>query len=183
MSSFRGLPVVLFTAGLLGSVRPAEAQTVLDSGTWYRFSFAGAGQFASDPLPPFVVPVLAGARFRVVDAFGKGDRFRVYSNGALLGDTTAAVTDSEATTDDPDLAWNDAAYSRGEFYLGLGSYSIAIQALEAPFGGSDAFMRWDIAEGGPDDPLPEPPASMPEPGADLLFLPALGVVAFLKRRR
>ena len=85
-------------------------------------------------------------RLKVVDAFCRGDRFRVFDHGVKLFVTTLVAADTEESCaatgiGNPHDTWNDPSYSRGSLLLGAGSHSITIQALRSPFGSGGAYLK------------------------------------------
>jgi hypothetical protein len=116
----------------------------LDFGVWTVFSFGQKGSFNSDGA--FTFHSRSPVRLRVVDAFCRGDRFRVFDNGVRVFVTTlvpADTDDSCAATGigNPHDTWNDPSYSRGSLLLGAGSHSVRIQAIRSPFGGGNALLK------------------------------------------
>jgi hypothetical protein len=120
------------------------ADPKLDFGVWTGFSFGRKGSFNFDGA--FTFHSKSRVRLRVVDAFCRGDRFRVFDNGVRVFVTTlvaADTNDSCAATgiSNPHDTWNDPSYSRGSLLLGAGSHSVRIQAIRSPFGGGSAFLK------------------------------------------
>ena len=79
-------------------------------------------------------------RVDVTDDFMKGDQFRVYDNGAVIGDTSSVAVVAGAEVG-PEAAFNDATYSSGSFNLGAGSHSIEIEAITDPWSGGRGYIR------------------------------------------
>jgi hypothetical protein len=115
--------------------------------------------------------------FSVVDTSYAGDVFAIYDNGQFLGTTSlvsvpAGGYANAALEHDPELAFNNTAFSRGVFTLAEGAHIITGKAIPA-------F---------PDD-LPITDGSVklttspvPEPSSVSLLLAALGI-AFVASRR
>jgi hypothetical protein len=96
------------------------------------------------PVPsysdPFTFTNTGVVRVDVTDDFMKGDQFRVYDNGAVIGDTSSVTVVTGAEVG-PEAAFNDATYSSGSFYLGAGSHSIEIEAITDPWSGGRGYIR------------------------------------------
>ncbi len=124
--------------------RPLSPTIALTVGAgWTSFGFAEVGTTAG----PLTFTTTGPSLLKITDAYCAGDRFRVYDNGQLLGETSAArLTACTFTgrTNDPaeaDAVW---AYSHGAFALPAGAHSITIQTLASPFGPGGAFVRVDL---------------------------------------
>ncbi|MCW5853876.1 MAG: hypothetical protein KIT87_27660, partial [Anaerolineae bacterium] len=119
---------------------PVMALTV--GGGWTGFEFGDVGTTAGPIAFTSASPIV----LKVTDAYCAGDRFRIYDNGQLLGDTSSnplAWCDFPGRTVDPVTAFTSWYYSHGEFALPAGPHSITIQMLAAPFGPGGAFLRAD----------------------------------------
>ena len=157
----RGI-IVLMTLGLLlalvgtaaadggnggGQRRPFGLATAITvGGGWTRFDFGDVGSTAG----PFTFTSAGPTVLKITDAFCAGDRFRVFDNGQLLGDTSAVfltLCGFPGETEDPDVANSSSYYTHGVFSLGAGSHSITIQPLASPFGSGGAFLRVDASGG------------------------------------
>jgi len=165
------LPVALIGAALiaLGSGGAAKAAT-LGSGGWTSFSFGGP----SSPSNPSTFDFTSAAKgdiLKITDAFLKGDVFKVFDSGVLLGLTSFVPASTSNTTFDPDTAFADSTYSKGIFSLAPGSHSISIITESSPFGSGGAYIRRD-----PNLAVPVPtPALLPG-------LIGMGIAAYRKRK-
>ena len=158
---------IVLRAALLGmfwiTSGVASAGTI-SANTWYQFSFANVGAFATgcdpaDPAgqlcspsggtptqfasaPPWTFTVGAlGARLKVIDAFTAGDRFEVFSSGNSLGATSSAPDQNIDCGDDPEVCLVTTGMSYGEFVFGAGNYSLAISVLDTPTGVGSAYFQ------------------------------------------
>jgi hypothetical protein len=116
----------------------------LDFGIWTPFEFNGKGSFNLDGA--FTFHSSSPVRLRVVDAFCRGDRFRIYDHGVPVFVTTRVPADTNRSCAasevfNPHVAWSDPTYSRGSLLLGAGFHKIRIQAIRSPFGGGVAFLK------------------------------------------
>jgi hypothetical protein len=116
----------------------------LDFGIWTSFEFGPKGSFNFEGA--FTFNSSSPVRLKVVDAFCRGDRFRVFDHGVKVFVTTLVPADTEEScaeggVGNPHDAWNDPTYSRGSLLLGPGAHSIRIQAIRSPFGGGGAFLK------------------------------------------
>ena len=110
------------------------------------FFWGGAGPvFSTDQ---FSITTTGLAEVKVTDGFLKGDQFRIYDNGAPIGDTSS-VPVANGSTCDPDTAFADPTYSHGVFRLPPGSHLISIEVITNPYGGGAAFIRIDQRAGVP----------------------------------
>jgi hypothetical protein len=144
----------------LGAALPAHATTVSFSpdGNWNTFDVSdvlsndnGLGWFdfnTGDALE-FVINVAAGQSvlLTVVDGGYAGDRFQVFDNSVLLGETSAVAADGAGTNVDLNFAaaLANANFSRGSFTLGEGLHQItgllsqsSLDALNSTVGGLSA---------------------------------------------
>jgi hypothetical protein len=105
--------------------------------------FWGSGD---PPVPsdsdPFTFTSTGVVRVDVTDDFCKGDQFRVYDNGEMIGDTSPVDVEETCSPEiGPEAAFNDATYSSGSFYLGPGDHSIEIVAITNPWDGGRGYIR------------------------------------------
>lgn len=107
-----------------------------DSGTWAMASNSSGAFYTAFPIPIVL---------RITDAFITGDRFALYLNGTLLGNTTLPVVNSTTYTQYPNEAWLQANYTHGEWIIPSGLHRFTIKVLNSvdPMG-SGAFIRADI---------------------------------------
>ena len=121
-----------------------------------------------------VAPGMHGV-LTVVDAGFAGDTFTITDSGSVIGTTSGVPAGSPvgATVNDDDAALADAAYSRGVFTLGPGSYSISGTLLQSVFGDEGATsggLRLSVT-------------AVPEPANAALMFAGAAALALLARRR
>lgn len=173
---------------------PAHASTVAlaADGGWNEFTVDasvppahadGWIDYSDDNSPlSFAFTIAAGytGTLTVVDAGFAGDTFTITNFGATLGQTSGvAVGNVEGNVEfDFDAALANAAYSRGVFTLGAGSYQISGSLLQSVFD-DIAGVDLDATNGA----VRLAVSSVPEPSSLLLSLGGLAAVAALARRR
>lgn len=112
--------------------------------------------------------------FSVVDTSYAGDVFAIYDNGQFLGTTSlvsvpAGGYANAALEHDPELAFNNSAFSRGVFTLAEGAHSITGVLIPADLPFTDGSVKLTTSP-------------VPEPSSVSLLLAALGI-AFVASRR
>ncbi len=179
--------------GILGvfNVNAALIPVATD-GSWKSFDVsdilaadAGVGwiDISTGDALTFGFTVEAGtvATLTVVDAGFAGDRFNVFANSVLLGNTSAAVSSFPlGTVVDFDTALANPDFSRGMFTLAAGSYVIGGSLFSSvldeggvPLNSTLGALRVDVTAA----------SAVPLPAAALLLLPGLGALGFVARRR
>ena len=125
----------------------------------------------------FTFTVAPGAHgvLTVVDTGFAGDTFTLTNFGTVIGSTAAVPAGSPvgATVVDDDAALANAAYSRGVFTLGPGSYSISGTLLQSVFGDEGATsggLRLSVT-------------AVPEPANAALMFAGAAALGLLARRR
>lgn len=121
-----------------------------------------------------VAPGMHGV-LTVVDTGFAGDTFTLTNFGTLIGSTSAVPAGSPvgATVVDDDAALANAAYSRGVFTLGPGSYRIGGTLLQSVFGDEGATsggLRLSVT-------------AVPEPADAALMFAGATALGLLARRR
>ena len=105
------------------------------------FFRGGAGAVFSPSI--FTYTSATSTTVSVTDDFCKGDQFRIFDFGVLIGDTSV-VPSGACTEVGPDAAFADPSYSSGTFGpLPPGSHSITIQVIVNPFEGGRGYIRVD----------------------------------------
>jgi hypothetical protein len=145
------------------------------NGGWKPFSWhAGVGSFDAEGAFTFTAPT--AVTLKVTDTFFPGDRFAVFDNNVLLGQT-GTFTPGGAWTPGPDSSYGSPFFSWAHFALAPGPHSIMIQTIEIPANNPEgvAFLRVDSrGDVVPVDHAPEPAT---------LALAALGGALALGYRR
>ena len=171
---------------------PSFATAILTDGTWYNFKTASgvdfgagvgfaynhssaAGFYSNPGLPPWTFTAgTGGALLTVLDGGERGDVYRVWDFGNLIG-TTSAVTVGPGCGEFPVPCLADPLTSRGFFPLASGAHSITISIESTPYPNSN--LSWFRVEQVSAVPEPE---TMVLVGA--LFL-AMGLVPHRPARR
>jgi hypothetical protein len=104
----------------------------------------------ADEIVSITLPAGGIVDVYITDAFIQGDNFELWeidgvtpSTGHLVG-TTPFVPEGGYATDNPNVAWDDPAYSHAKFRLVLtaGKHYFAIRTATAPFGGGGAYIKF-----------------------------------------
>lgn len=114
---------------------------------WQPFYFGPAGTWAvpSNISSAFYTYTSVSAIIRITDAYETGDRFALYLNGTILGNTSLPGVNSPNYTQYPSEAWLQSNYSRGEWILPPGLHRFTIKVLNSVSKeGSGAFIRLDL---------------------------------------
>lgn len=146
----------------------AHADTVLTSGSYTEFTFAGFGSGASGNAYTFTGPGV----ITVLDGFDSGDEFSVFDGTTLLGDTSTPVGGAYCGADTT-ACYANLDFSRGNFVLGAGPHSINVAAALSPFGVGAAFIGLNV----------EPAPAVPEPSSLALLATGLVGIASTVRRK
>lgn len=180
-----------FAAGLLGCALSAQAAnlSLVADGAWNSFDVSdvlgpgdGLGWIDLDgDALSFSFTVASGfvGKLTVVDAVFSGDVFSVSANGALLGNTSAAVDSYVSGGNvgyDYDAALANSDYSRGVFSFGAGTYTVT-GALAAS--AKDEFGQAINATNGA---LSLTVSAVPEASSLAMLLAGLGLLSLLRRR-
>ena len=113
---------------------------------WLHFAFGRTDTMSNRH---FAIQSARKIVVRVVDLFCTGDRFKVLANidgkQVTLGTTSQAHSDDcRTTTADPESAWVNSFWSRGEFVLPAGRrYLIMVQVISSSFGGGTGAIHFD----------------------------------------
>ena len=176
----------LLAAALLSAfVAQAEAATLVSDGAWNTFDVddltSDSGNLewidSNDGSPlsfNFTLPV--SAYLRVVDGGFAGDRFNVFDNGNLLGETSAAVNSYPASLGlDFDQAYADPNFSHGMYLLEAGSHSITGALSVSALDDTNAALNATVGA--------VSLTSVPIPAAAWLYLSGTALMGFVSRRR
>jgi hypothetical protein len=179
------LSVALLAVAALATQAQADTVTIAPDNTWHAFDVdslsASSGglewiSLSNGSALSFSLTLAAPAYLTVVDGGFSGDRFQVFDNSTLLGETSAAVNSyptSVVTNFDAALA--NPNYSRGTYFLDAGVHNItgllslsALDDTNTPIDATVGAVRV---------------APVPLPAAGLLFLFGSSVLGFFTRRR
>jgi len=124
----------------------------------------------------FDFTLTGSAYLKVVDGGFAGDRFNVFDNGNLLGQTSVAVNTYPASVGlDFDAAFADANFSRGVFLLGAGSHSITGLLSQSALDNASTAINATVGA--------VSLTAVPLPAAAWLYLTGTALMGFVSRRR
>lgn len=153
------------------------ADALPTNSSWVEFQFGGVNSFATvgtatlattNPVanqtiaPPWTFS--GPAVVRVLDLFDSVDRFAVFDNNVLLGDTSAP-TSGGVCNNNIGCALADSRYSFGAFNVGAGSHSITVQAIVSPTGSGAAVLNATAT-------------AVPEPGSVVMVFTMVGILGY-----
>jgi hypothetical protein len=156
MSPFRSL-VAAAVAAL--SLNAHAGIVVPTDGSWAEFDFDAQGSSLYDLATldtGFTFDLSQAGILRVLDAGFSGDRYEIFANGVSLGLTSIPVAQNvgeEPLFDTAEL-WNDTRFSRGEWYLGAGSYTLTGIATLVPEGAGYGYLSVTNVATVDEPPLP-----------------------------
>jgi hypothetical protein len=122
-------------------VLPIENQQTIQPGSneWTPFRFLDGNTKAQ---PQFFVYLAQPAYLQLTDLHCTGDRFEVFDNDECLGRTSQVAFDGcETSTADPNVAFYDRRWSRGEWRLAPGGHVIQVRVDESPMLSGAAALR------------------------------------------
>lgn len=157
-----------------------DDQASLSQGTeWIDNNYSNSAGYGTPLSFSFTVDAGFQGTLTVVDADLAGDTFKVFNQGALLGNTSAVPAAQYGSTpdvgNDYDAALADPSFSRGVFTLGAGSYVITGALLQSvslgasPLNATGGAVKLSVS-------------AVPEPSSAALVLAALGITWLLSRR-
>lgn len=161
----------LLTAAIAALSLNAHAVTVPTDGSWIQFDFDSAGSSLYDLTTQetsFTFTLSQSSILRVVDLGFSGDRFEIYAKGVSLGLTSLPFAQAEDQIFDEVAALNDSRFSKGNWNLAAGNYSITGIAVDSPYDAGIGALSV---------------VAVPEPDSWALLLAGLGIVGAIARRR
>jgi len=153
------------------------ADALPTNSSWVEFLFGGVNSFATvgtgaiattNPVanqniaPPWTFS--GPAVVKVLDLFESVDRFAVFDNNVLLGNTSAPTRGGVCDTSIA-CALADSHYSFGSFNVGAGSHSLTIQAIVSGAGAGAAVLNATAT-------------AVPEPGSVVMLFTMVGILGY-----
>jgi hypothetical protein len=179
------LSIGLLAVSALATQAQADTVTITPDNAWHALdvdslSAASGGlewiSLASGSALTFSVTLTAPAYLTVVDGGFAGDRFQIFDNNVLVGETSLAVnTYPTSVGTNFDAALANPNFSRGTYFLDAGVHNIsgllslsALDDANAPIDATVGALRV---------------APVPLPAAGLLFFFGSSLLGLFARRR
>jgi hypothetical protein len=166
-----GVQVVVAGGGNGGGSSPGGSPPPITvGGHWTFFNWSGTPPVVNLD-GPFTFSNSSSMLLKVTDAFIDGDRFGVYDNGALLGNTSVPADDGTQIGSDCNAAFANPKYSHATFTLAPGSHSVTMVTIAGATGftSGSGCVRVDLG--------PAAPSEVPEADTLLLMSGGLGGLA------
>lgn len=182
-ASMRRIVAAALVAVSVVAAAPARAQPVPLDGSWTVLDefFPHPGFFSGPRTWASTTPV----RFDVTDLFVVSDAYNVYDFGALVFSTpvmphwnaigATGPFESPPWTDDPDVAWASAVFSKGSHLFAPGAHSITIETIARPPNAAGAEFG--------DATVAFRATAIPEPSTYLLMASGIGLLGVAARYR
>jgi hypothetical protein len=161
----------LLAAAIAAFAFNAHAVSIATDGSWNEFDFDAVGSSLYDLGSldtSFTFTLNQASLLRVVDAVFSGDQFTIVANGNTLGTTSAPTVQEIDSIFDAATAWNDSRFSKGEWSLAAGTYTITGSATLSPFNSGFGYLSV---------------TAVPEPESYAMLLAGLGLMGVIARRR
>ncbi len=179
---------LFLTLALAGVALPASAAAIStgNPGPWYSIQATlnqnatggpdGTPAYFAPGAAPWTFTLLSAGTLDFTDAQNSGDQYDVHNNGNLLTSSSGGVAfDPNTSCDfDPTVCFGSSNFSHvSGFVLAAGSYSLDFVLTSSAPQSSAAFFRIN-------DTLE---TATPEPSTYVLSASAIGLLAWLKRRK
>ncbi len=177
---------------LAAATVPASATAILtgNPGQWYNIQATlnnnatggpdGSPTYFAPGDPPWTFTLLSAGTLDFTDAQNSGDQYDVKNNGTLLTSSSGGVAFNPGISCgfDPTQCFGSSNFAHvTAFALAAGSYSLDFVLTSSVPQSSAAFFRINGTAGTSD------PGAIPEPSTYVLSASAIGLLAWLKRRR
>lgn len=109
------------------------------NGGWMNFPFGDVGS-----ITPIMFNLYCHGVMNITDLYCSGDRFAIYDNGVLLGDTSHPVFNGCASNSShPGYTQMQGNWSHGSFHLLPGWHNVSIVIMKSPYGHGIGSIRVD----------------------------------------
>lgn len=113
------------------------------NGGWMNFPFGDVGS-----ITPIMFNLYCHGVMNITDLYCSGDRFAIYDNGVLLGDTSHPVFNGCASnSSNPNYTQLQGNWSHGSFHLLPGWHNISIVVMKSPYHHGIGSIRVDSGRG------------------------------------
>lgn len=150
---------------------PASAVTLVADTGWIPDTLLAPG--FPTVSSPFTFTVTSDASFKLTDAFIPGDTFQLFKDGVLLATSSYYAGGSLPQYSGDSFyqsAWEDAAYSKIDYLVSAGTYSVIVLGDGAAGTPAGLAVRLDTL-------------AVPEPATWGLMILGFGAVGAAMRRR
>lgn len=125
---------------------PATPQALAVTSAWQAFNWSGTTLPVVVTENPFTFTCGAsGCTVKITDAFICGDYFSVTDGVQPVGQTSIPACTGASSVSDPDLAYADAHFSHGAFFMGPGSHALNLSLVagfyNAPNYSGSAYIK------------------------------------------
>ncbi len=141
VAHLQAAPTPTPTSGATTTTTSATTSTVVlvPNAEWTYFRFGTGGTFVPDV---FAVATTTQLILQVTDLMCSGDRFAVYDNGVLLGNSSVPTFDEcRSNTESPNTAYGNSTWSSFHATLGPGVHAITIKVLISVYGSGSGAIR------------------------------------------
>ena len=128
------LLTLLVTMVLAGVPLLGTPVALFPNSGWSTFEWSDASPghttAISDPTDGYTVTSADPLVLKIVDCCSAGDVFQVSIDGLLTSTSLVTATYDDALIYDPEQAWADPRFSRGEFVLDPGTHTISLAVTQ-----------------------------------------------------